>query len=122
MALKEKLDWMALEESLDWIATESDLDEVEDQIQNVKFIVDHRDNQDAFYSVDELNEAIVQRNSENRNRLTEWLGPVFLEFLISDSLQDPFVQGQVCKTLNLMLRSTPQILRNNFFSSTFRSS
>ena len=56
---------MALEESLDWIATESDLDEVEDQIQNVKkFIVDHSDNQDAFYSVDELIEAIVQRNPE----------------------------------------------------------
>ena len=51
--------------------------------------------------------------------MTERLGPVFLEFLISDSLKDPFVQGQVCKTLNLMLRLTPQILRNNFFHRHF---
>ena len=75
--------------------------------------------QDAFYSVDELIQEIVQRNPENRNRMTERLGPVFLDFLISGSLRDPFVQGQVCKTLNLMLRSTPQILRNNFFARHF---
>ena len=69
--------------------------------------------------MDELIQDIVQRNPENRNRLTERLGPVFLDFLISGSLQDPFVQGQVCKTVNLMFRSTPQTLRNNFFSKHF---